>query len=197
MYNNDQNEFKNNIKSSCKNKWSDATALSEVLEKLACKKVINGNFKRSYNYCFVAFCFCFCFCFVCLLFFLCSVFSQMIFFLYFSRFFLFSLCLFGFLFCFALCSPKVLYFIFVFHVCFVDYSFFVSYLCFVTVYNYCFQWSEQLTSKTRRNLCGVFKSEGKQPLMGSQPVDVHRSLSGLITCTSIQSGGIQPPSLAY
>jgi len=197
MYNHDQNEFKNNIKSSCKNKWSDATALSEVLEKLACKKIINGNFKRSYNYCFVAFCFCFCFVlFVCCFSFaLCSL--KWFFFLYLSRFSYFRfVCL---VFCFVLlcvhprCFISFLFSIFVlliirslFHICF-------SLQCTIIA----FIWSEQLTSKTRRNLCGVFKSEGKQPLMGSQPVDVHRSLSGLITCTSIQSGGIQPPSLAY
>ena len=136
MYNHDQNEFKNNIKSSCKNKWCDATALSEVLEKLACKKVINGNFKRSYNYCFVAFLFLFLFCLFVVFPLLC-VLSNDCFSLFFA-FLLFSLCLFGFLFCSPLCSPKVLYFIFVFHVYFVDYSFFVSYLFFVTVYNYCF-----------------------------------------------------------
>ena len=133
MYNHDQNEFKNNIKSSCKNKWCDATALSEVLEKLACKKVINGNFKRSYNYCFVAFLFLFLFlflfCFVCLLFFLCSVFSQMIVFLYFSRFSYFRfVCL---VFCFVLlcvhprCFISFLFSMFIlliirslFHICF-------------------------------------------------------------------------------
>ena len=83
---------------------------------------------------FCGFLFLFLFCFVCLLFFLCSVFSQMIVFLYFSRFSYFRfVCL---VFCFVLLCvhPGAL-----FHFCFPCLFCWLFVLCFIFVFRYSVQ----------------------------------------------------------
>ena len=133
MYNHDQHEFKNNIKSSCKNKWCDATALSEVLEKLACKKVINGNFKRSYNYCFVAFLFLFLFLFVCCFSFaLCSL--KWLFFFIFRVSLIFALFVWFFVLFSSVFTQGAL-----FHFCFPCLFCWLFVLCFIFVFRYSVQ----------------------------------------------------------